>query len=184
MIGMLETVTGDPALKLCLRAMLCALFTIAVVHKISAPAAFVGTVRTYRLLPSALVPLAAVVLIVAEAGAALALLANSRAGSALAVLLLALYTVAILINIWRGRRDIDCGCAGPYVRESLSYRLVARNALFLSIALLTLLPVMSSRPLGPLDWFTALASAVTFALLFFAVSQLSAIGRDGDPSLH
>lgn len=177
MSGVTGAAASDPALLLSLRWMLCALFVIAVVHKISSPAAFVGTVHTYRLLPSSLVAPFAYALIAGEGVAAVALLLNLRVGSVIATALLAMYTAAIAVNLWRGRRDIDCGCAGPYVRQSLSYGLVARNLLFLGAAAVTLLPAETGRALGALDWFTALAAAGTFALLFLAVNQLTAQDR-------
>ena len=164
-------VLTDAAFLLALRWVLAGLFAIAVIHKLMAPAAFVGTLQSYRLVPESLLVPAAWGVIGAELIAALALLANSRAGSFLALALLLLYSFAISINLVRGRRDIDCGCAGPYVRQTLSYWLVARNALFVTAALVTLGP-SSGRGLGVLDWFTAIAAVATFLVIHFAANQI------------
>lgn len=174
-------VITDPAFALSIRWVLAALFATAVVHKLSAPSGFVGTVRTYRLLPRALAPLVAYALIAAEAATVIALLANLRLGSLLAAALLVVYTGAIGLNLWRGRRDIDCGCSGPYVRQTLSLWLVVRNAAFLAAAAATLLPATSSRALGGLDWFTAVAAAGAFVLVYFAANQIAFVSNRAGP---
>ena len=106
---------------------------------------------------------------------AVALLLNSVVGSAAAVAMLSIYTLAIFANLLRGRRDIDCGCSGPYLRQTLSPWLIVRNAVFVALALLTLSPVTDSRALGILDWFTSLAAAVTFVLVYFAANQIASV---------
>ncbi len=173
---MVTTILTDAAFLLALRWVLASLFAIAVVHKLMALAAFVGTLQSYRLVPEPLLVPAAWGIVAVEFIASLALLANSRAGSLIAVSLLLLYSLAILINLLRGRRDIDCGCAGPYVRQTLSYWLVARNALFVVAALVTLVP-SSARELGVLDWFTAFAAAATFLLIHFAANQIAFVSN-------
>ena len=56
------------------------------------------------------------------------------------MLLLSLYTAAIVLNLARGRRDIDCGCGGPGSRQTLHEWLVWRNLAYLTLALLALPP--------------------------------------------
>jgi hypothetical protein len=169
---MIETDVTDPGIALTIRWSLALVFLLAVVHKLKAPAAFRATMKNYRLLPDGLLTLLVYTIITAELLVVVALLANSRLGSGIAAGLFAVYTLAISINLIRGRRDIDCGCSGPAVRETLSAWLVIRNSGLLAAALLTVSP-SSPRPLMLLDWFTSVAAVVTFMLLYFAATYLS-----------
>jgi hypothetical protein len=169
---MIEANITDPGFALTIRWSLALVFLLAVVHKLKAPAAFRATMKNYRLLPDGLLTLLLYTIITAELLVVVALLANSRLGSGVAAGLFAVYTLAISINLIRGRTDIDCGCSGPAVRETLSAWLVIRNSGFLAAALLTI-PPSSPRTLMLLDWFTSVAAVVTFMLLYFAATYLS-----------
>ena len=169
---MIEANVTDPGFALTIRWSLALVFLLAVVHKLKAPAAFRATMKNYRLLPDGLLTLLVYAIITAELLVVVALLANSRLGSGIAAGLFAVYTLAISINLIRGRRDIDCGCSGPAVRETLSVWLVIRNSGLLAAALLTV-PPSSPRPLMLLDWFTSVAALVTFMLLYFSATYLS-----------
>jgi len=172
---MLETLVTDSGFVMSLRWVLAVVFLIAFLHKVGAPASFVTTLKAYRLLPDGLALIAAYALIAAELVAAFALLVNSVFGSIAAVSLLAIYALAILVNLLRGRRDIDCGCSGPYVRQTLSGWLIARNIGLIAVALLTMLPAAEPRNLGVLDWFTSLAAAATFGLIYFSANHISSV---------
>jgi len=172
---MIEMVVTDSAFVLCLRWMLAVVFVVGATHKLASPSMFVTTLQAYRLLPPGIAVFAAYVVIATEVGAALALLFNSAWGSAVSLGLLTIYTLAIIVNLLRGRRDIDCGCAGPYLRQTLSPWLVVRNAGFIAVSLLTLVDAETARPLGFLDWFTALAAAGSFALIYFAANQITSV---------
>jgi len=169
---MIETYIADPGFALTVRWSLVLVFLLAVIHKLKAPAAFRSTLKNYRLLPASLLTPAVYTIIATELVVIVALLLNSRLGSGIAAGLLTVYTLAISINLVRGRRDIDCGCSGPAVRETLSAWLVIRNSGLLAAALLSI-PPSSPRPLMLLDWFTSVAAVVTFTLLYFAATYLS-----------
>jgi len=172
---MLEAVVTDYAFILCIRWMLAVVFVIAVVHKLISPASFVATLKAYKLLPRWMASFSGYALIGAEIMTVFALLLNTRTGSIAAAVLLTTYTLAMLVNLLRGRRDIDCGCSGPYLRQTLSGWLVVRNAGFIALALWTAMDIDSSRALGVLDWFTAVATAATFALIYFAANQIASV---------
>ncbi len=172
---MLETLVTDSGFVLSIRWLLAVVFFVAFFHKLMAPASFVTTLSAYRLLPDGVAPIAAYALIVVELLTACALLLNSVFGSISAVALLAIYALAILVNLLRGRRDIDCGCSGPYVRQTLSAWLIARNIGLIAVALLTMLPASEPRALVALDWFTSLAGAASFGLIYFTVNHLSSV---------
>jgi hypothetical protein len=165
----------DPTVDLTLRAGLALLFAGAAVHKARAPRAFREAVVAYRLLPAALGGAAAAALVAAEAGVAAALLAPGRraAGLAGAAGLLGLYGAAIAVNLARGRRDLDCGCAGPGARRPISGWLVVRNAVLAATALAALAPVRA-RALVWVDGLTVVAALATAALLHAALGRLLA----------
>ena len=165
----------DPVPQVALRVVLAAIFAWSAAHKLRGPRQYRAALAGYELLPHLWVTPAAVAVCAAEIGAVIALLAwydNPTAGL-LAAALLGVYAVAIAVNLRRGRRDIDCGCAGPAQRVGLSEWLVGRNALLAGAALLTTLPVRA-RPLLWLDVCTACAMIVVLLLLYAAADGLLA----------
>jgi len=111
----------DPVLAVVLRGALALLLIVAALHKLRDRASFRATLEAYALLPAPLLsPLARAVPLVELAAAAL--LVTSRAapaGGVLAALLLAVYALAMGVNLLRGRRDLDCGCMGPGARSTV-----------------------------------------------------------------
>ncbi|MEZ5500245.1 MAG: MauE/DoxX family redox-associated membrane protein [Steroidobacteraceae bacterium] len=165
--------TTDPLLPLLARATLAALFALACWHKLRAPAAFAASLNGYHLLPQRLVPAATAAIIACEATATIGIAIGNTLAMGLALALLALYTLAIAVNLARGRRDIDCGCAGPAMRQTLSHWLLVRNALLIGFALLASQP-SSGRALTWLDAVTLLVSCCTLLLLYASSNQLAA----------
>jgi hypothetical protein len=180
---MIELYLTDPGFAFACRSALAFVFLTASYHKLKAPIAFKNTLTNYRLLPERLLTPAAHAIVAFELLAVAGLLANSRFGSGVASGLLIVYTLAISINLLRGRRDIDCGCSGPGIRQTLSGWLVLRNTGLLALALLTL-PAGNPRPLNLLDGFTTLAAVTTFASIYTAASCLSAAGSRFAPRLR
>lgn len=148
----------------------------ASLHKLANTSEFRAILLDYRLLPPAIVPAAAVALPVIEAGIGLSwLFATPSAGPAFATAaLLLLYSTGLVINLLRGRVHISCGCGfgtGAGAGDTLSWSLVARNAILAGAALVAALPA-SSRTLGAVDYATLVAALITGALLFSAANQL------------
>ena len=54
------------------------------------------------------------------------------------LILLVIYTIAIVINLLRGRYEISCGCGGVVGTHSLSWWLVGRNTLIMFSLILLL----------------------------------------------
>jgi hypothetical protein len=104
----------------------------ALYHKVTAWPRFVAVLRAYELVPSALVPVAAVGLALLELAAAVLLVFLQPAGLWLAAGLFALYLVAMTINLLRGRVSIDCGCGDE--PTLISAGLVLRNAVLVLFA--------------------------------------------------
>ena len=157
----------DPALGIALRLGLALVFARAALHKLRDPQGFALSFAGYRLLPETWVgPFARGVPLV-ECGVALALLLGSRIGVPAALALLGAYTLAIGLNLARGRRDIDCGCAGPAGGQPLSGALVLRNLGLILLALLSGLPA-ELRALLWIDGVTIAGLGCGVALLHAA----------------
>jgi hypothetical protein len=165
----------DPVVAAVLRGGLALLLVIAAGHKARALDRFRATLADYRLLPARAVPLAATLVVGVEVGIALALVlsASRTAGPLLAAALLAVYTLAIAINLARGRRDIDCGCGGPALHQPLGGRLVVRNAVLIAAALAAVLP-LRSRAITAVDALTVVAGTIALAALSAAADRLMA----------
>lgn len=164
----------DPALHITLRAALSLLFLWAAVHKLRDIAAFTQAFNGYQLLPERLVPAASMCLIAVELALACSLPWLSAGAPALiAACLLAMYAAAIAINLARGRRHIDCGCAGPAERQPLSGALIVRNAVLCVAALVAAVP-SSPRPLEWMDLATIAGGIAAFCFLYASVDGLLA----------
>ena len=169
-------VTVDPAIALTARLVLIGVFGFALFHKLRAPGAFVAALANYRLVPNALTSVAATIVITAELATVLALATGSLIGVAAAEALLAIYAAAMAVNIARGRRDIDCGCSGPGLRQSLSGWLVVRNVAIIAVTLPAFAGV-TRRTLGIIDGFSIAAALAAFSLLYLSGNQLAAVAQ-------
>lgn len=165
----------DPVIAAVACTASAAIFAGSATMKFVAPAEFRGAVENYRIVPEWMAGAIAWIVPVLElAGAAAMMLAASRgAGSMLLLLLIAAFSGAIAINLARGRREIDCGCFGPLLRQRLSGWLLARNGLLALLIVVSDLP-RDSRPLSPLDYATVISAAATFVILYAAANYLIA----------
>ena len=168
----------DPLYWHVARWLVAGIFAAALAHKLKSLSAFAAIVRDYELIPPALIPAFArlVVLLEAIVVAGLAGALGVRWAATLAVLLLALYGAGMAVNLARGRRDIDCGCFGPAGdagRHTLSGWLLARNAVLAVVAAFLFLPV-AARALNWLDVTTIAAAAAAGLAAYAAADQLMA----------
>ena len=163
----------DPVIDVTLRTALALLFFAAAGHKLQDLGRFQATLAEYRLLPAGLVPLVAALVVAVEMAAAGALLVPDAraAGLVSAATLLVVYGAAVAINLARGRRDIDCGCAGPAVRRPISGALVARNAALATLALAGLVPV-HPRGLLWVDGLTVAGATAALAAFYAALDRM------------
>jgi len=134
----LRQMLQDPVAVQAARYGIALLFAVAAVSKAKHFSIFRATILDYQLVPKQLLGLAALAVLGLEFFIALSALHDSFAaiGMQLAAALLCLYGLAIATNLLRGRRDIDCGCTGPAVRQSLSGWLVLRNVVLATIAII------------------------------------------------
>jgi len=162
----------DPAFSLAVRGALAVLFLAAAVHKARDFAGFRAVLADYRLVPGWAVGCAAALVVALECGVAIALPLTPQ-GPWPAAGLLGLYTGAIAINLVRGRRDIDCGCAGRTARQALSGWLIVRNVVLGAAALATLAP-SPPRPLVWLDACTIGGAITALAAAYATLEQVLA----------
>lgn len=170
-----ETVL-DPALVWTLRLFLASIFARAVYAKVRFPKEFADALRGYQLVPENLASGFAGALLALECALVPALLVSAAApyAAAIAAGVLCLYALAIGINLWRGRRDIDCGCSGPAARQTLHEMLVVRNLVYAAFAALAGFNA-SARTLIWLDGMTIGLAVLCFICLALALDQLAAL---------
>jgi hypothetical protein len=131
------SVAFDPVVVHALAAAVALVLLVAAMQKLRDLPAFAAAVEQYRLLPLPLVWPVTLSLPVAEAAAGVMLLfeGTRTPGAALSFALVGFVTLAVSVNVARGRVDIDCGCGGIEGRQRLSWGLVARNAVLMAAAL-------------------------------------------------
>ncbi len=117
------------------RILLALTFLIACVHKILYPEAFALSIFRYQLLPHGAINLLAITLPWLELVVAVAILFSYRfreAATALILILLGLFTAAMLISIARGL-DVSCGCFASN-DAPMSWANVLRNLGYMFLA--------------------------------------------------
>jgi hypothetical protein len=165
----------DPVVDQTIRLGFGLLLLAAAVHKVRDVGAFRRTLDGYRLVPGPLVPRIAAIVIVSELGLAALLVGGAAREESLlggGALVLA-YAGAIALNLWRGRRSIDCGCVGIAGHQGLSWWLVGRNVVVAGAALTGLVPI-ASRPWTWIDQGTVVAATLALAGLYLATDGLIA----------
>jgi hypothetical protein len=167
----------DPVIVYAISFGLGLIFLVGAFHKLNNNDQFRITLIEYQLLPEALVvPLSRIIPVIEVLlGASWLLTFDQQPVTAVASsILLAIYALAVGINVYRGRVYFDCGCGfgGKNNKEQfLSGGLVFRNIILAAVSLLILLPA-GSRVLGFGDYVTLAATLLALSLLFTATNQL------------
>ena len=174
----------DPAAVWTARLVLAAVFAMAALSKLRALEEFVGVVHNYRVLPEPWVRAVAYALPPLEAAIALALLIEPAHGfgAVAAGALLVVFSLAMAVNLARGRLEIDCGCFAATLRQRISWSLVGRNLVLIGLAALAM-PASAARPLSWLDAVTIVGGATGAVVLYVAFTQLRSLAlppRPGD----
>ncbi len=174
---------NDPVLLYAASAALACVLLLGALEKLKDMTGFAAAVAAYEILPASLGAGFAWLYVLTEAlaGALLLAPASRFAGAALALLALAVATAGVVVNLVRGRRDIDCGCGGPAFRAAaargagLSWWMVLRNT---ALALWTL-PAFgaaqgASRDLQWADAASVFGLTLSAVALYFTVNHLLA----------
>jgi Methylamine utilisation protein MauE len=161
----------DPSIPIIGRVLLLLVFARALAGKLQYRDEFVGVVANFRLVPAAWAAVTAWLIIVLEAAVVVSLATglDLMGGALLALILLSVFGIAMVINIGRGRTDIDCGCFRSALRQHLSFALVARNALLAASALPLLGVSFASK--GPSLSILQLVDGVGAGAILFVLSQ-------------
>ena len=116
------------------RVVLGAIFLYAAASKVPDMAAFAKDVANYRLLPAALVPWTAAIVVGVELATGLALVAGvgARAAALVAASMLTLFIAGVSQALLRGI-DLRCGCFGG--EDSATWGTVARDVAMLAPAI-------------------------------------------------
>jgi uncharacterized membrane protein len=163
----------DPDVGVLIVAALALLLGVAGWHKLRRIGEFEGVLAAYRVLPAPLVAPAARLVPVLELALAAGMLvpATRAAAAAGSALLLLGYAGGIALNLLRGRRDLDCGCAGPNDRRPIAPWMVARNVLLAAAAATAAAP-WSARPVDVTDFITIAGGMAVLILLYLAADRL------------
>lgn len=164
----------DPAVGILIDLGGAALLASAAAHKLRRSAEFFAALTAYDLVPAFMARAVATALPLAEAAIAAALIvpAVHREASLAAAILLLGYAFAIAANLLRGRRDLDCGCAGPGHRRAIGAWMVWRN-LALAAAFALAATRWRTRSFAAVDLLTVAAGLAAAALLYFAIDLLA-----------
>ncbi len=179
---MLEIV-HEPLVAWTLRSFLAVLFATAALSKLAASEEFYGVVRNFRLLPNALARPVARGLPVAEMAIAVGLLAGplARPAALAAAALLAVFGLAIAINVLRGRSQIDCGCFRNGMKQRIGWATVGRNIVLTVLALGAAMLLPGAGAAGAADIATGLVAGAVLALLYFSAEMLGGIAATHNP---
>jgi len=167
--------TIDPAISWTVSLALALVFGASTTIKFVEFSEFRGALENYRIVPERLSLPAAVIVPISELGAAIGMLTPRvhAAAAMLLIFLLAIFTVAIALNMMRGRLYIDCGCFGPMLRQPLSNWLLVRNGVLMLLGLVALMP-NDARVMTWLDVVTITLGASTMVILYGAANYLLA----------
>lgn len=158
----------DPVIHWTLRLGLALVLGISGLSKLRDLDSFRQSLANYRLLPPYLEGVASFLVPLLELGGAMLLLSRAyTAGISLFLLLMGLFSGAILWGLRQGG-GFNCGCLGG-VEEPLGPGLLLRNALLAVLAILGYLEP-DPRSLGVLDVFTVLLGGSFLFLIYLVVS--------------
>ncbi len=167
----------EPVITAYAQFLLLIVFGAAGWSKLRSLEAFEGVVYNFRILPESVARPFAWFLPIAELGVALGLLFPiTRAGAAAgAVALLTVFCVAIAVNLFRGRHEIDCGCFSSTLKQHLSGSLILRNLVLAGLAGLLVVQLSGGMTAGqshPALWLVGAAAALVTVFIYTSATSL------------
>lgn len=90
-------------------------------------------------------------------------------GLMLASGLLTVYTLVFLKQLYQGKADMDCGCAGPSAGVKIGFGLVLRNIALILVCVVAIInfPVITTD-----SYLLALPLAIALILIYSSIEQL------------
>lgn len=137
-----------------------------------------GVVQNFRILPASLSRPFALLLPPTEIVVAASLIvpATRTVGAAVAAFLLLIFTIAIAINLARGRREIDCGCFSSHLKQNLNGWLLGRNLMLTGLAVgLALVNAMAPGAAWPpiVAWLLGAVAAGLTIFVYLTITTLA-----------
>lgn len=175
----------DPLLLRIIALGFSLLFLLAAAHKLNDRVQFRANFEAYEILSPKLSTLVVALLPVLELIVGIGWLVSGLFGISielvafLSIDLLAAYTLAIVVNLWRGRTHIDCGCGFSSSESSSSLKsaqqistgLVFRNLLLISMAIACAFPP-GERAMHAVDFIALVFALISLVLIYGAFNQL------------
>lgn len=149
---------------------LLVVFASALWHKFRSMVRFQAVLGAYRLVSERWTAPMSWTLVGMEAAALVGLVVQPSVGAALALVLLMIYTAAIMAVILQGRTDVDCGCGDT--PTPINGWLILRNAGLIAIAFACLDAELQF--LSWSLWVLVSAGIAGLAVLYFAAEQMLA----------
>ena len=153
------------------------LFLAAGLSKLWDRRAFQQAVAGYQILPPGLAPAAALLIPTLEStgGALLVTGISVPAGSILLAILLVVFDAALIVNLARRRRNLDCGCFGRRTSR-IGWGNVVQNTVLL-VAVLYLVASAEIAPPGvdASSWFLTMLAALYTVVAFLSAQELLAV---------
>lgn len=165
----------EPVITAYSQVLLLIVFAAAGWSKLRSPEAFEGVVYNFRILPERAAGPFSRLLPVAELVVAVALVFPTTRGAAAAgaMALLAVFSIAIAVNLARGRRAIDCGCFSSTLKQDLSGALILRNVALMGLAgLLVWQPPVAGGQLQTALWLVGAAAALLTVFIYTSATYL------------
>lgn len=161
----------DPLVSMVFSVSLALLFFMASRHKFESIPHFEAQLGAYQIVPKPLLPLVARVLPWIEMGVVFLLLipATRIFAASVCVVLLVSYALAMAVNLYRGRTDIDCGCGAK--PQALSVWLLLRNSVLAFGALVIAIPTVD-RGLMATDLVVVALFTATLAMAYMTMEEL------------
>lgn len=164
----------EPVITAYAQVLLLIVFGAAGWSKLRSLEAFEGVVYNFRILPERAAGPFARLLPAAELAVAAGLVfpLTRAAAAAGAIALLAVFCIAITVNLARGRREIDCGCFSSTLKQHLSGGLILRNVALMGLAgLLVWQPVTAGQAQTAL-WLVGAAAALLTVFIYTSATYL------------
>jgi uncharacterized membrane protein YphA (DoxX/SURF4 family) len=126
----LETVNDE--LLLLIRLLMASIFLSTAISKIKHFDDSILTIQDYKIIPNSFSKPFSVANILLEIviGSLLLLGIIQKFTSVIGAILVLIYTIAITINLFKGRNDFSCGCGGVLESNTISWWLVIRNCIW------------------------------------------------------